>query len=91
VLTFFAGIETINSRVQLKNLIPRATKTTIKPEMKNTPFDTKKSESSDDNDDTTMGGKQDNSNSKYQTFIYDMMTKIRQIYKVDNRVEILND
>lgn len=74
VLTFFAGIETINSRVQLKNLIPQETQTTIKNPHKHG-LDTKKSESSDD-DDINMG-KQDNSNSKYQTFIYDMMTKIR--------------
>jgi hypothetical protein len=66
-------------------------KTTIKKAgIQNKYGDMNKDENSSDDDDVQLG-KQDNSSSKYQAFIYDMMTKIRQIYKVDNRVEILND
>lgn len=35
--------------------------------------------------------KQHTESNKYQTFIYNVMTKIRQVYKIDKRVEILDD
>lgn len=54
---------------------PRKSKTSTKQEPTN-PGDSKKTHTESD---------------KYQTFIYNIMTKIRQVYKVDKRVEILDD
>ena len=65
LLTFFAGIETITSRVQLKSLIPQVNKTTIKKAgIQNKYGDMNKDENSSDDDDVQLG-KQDNSSSKY--------------------------
>ena len=79
LLTFFAGIETINSRVQLKSLTP---KTTAKSST---------SKQSAPAADPAGSSGHDRELTKYQTFIYNIMTLLRQIYKVDKRVEILND
>ena len=97
IFTFFAGIESINSMVQLDSLKPLKKTAINRYNNENDDFHTSpKKKGAGGKDKEVVGGeditkKQHTESNKYQTFIYNVMTKIRQVYKIDKRVEILDD
>lgn len=77
LFTFFAGVDNINSRIELTQLKPPHQRAA-------------KPSSNDLKQDKSQVNVASDLN-KYQTFIYDTMTKFRQTYDIDLRVEILDD
>ena len=86
IFTFFAGVESISGSVELSSLVPLEPVENIKADhVPTNPFSAamlaanKKKQSLK------------NEQNKYQTFLYNVMTKIRQVYNIRRRVEILDD